>query len=103
MRKTDRRKRIWRKTGGRCAHCGKIVKGRDATIDHFVPQSRGGDYDIRNLMPLCRRCNEDKRAKDINPYTYYKYAPEDVIKDCERYKREWRQARQSAAGHNWTD
>nr|MCR4684566.1 HNH endonuclease [Lachnospiraceae bacterium] len=46
------RQKVWKKTGGVCAHCGKIIYGQK-TVDHVIPKSMGGSYTIANLMPLC--------------------------------------------------
>lgn len=44
----------------------KCVKCREAsamlTIDHVMPSSLGGEDSIKNLQPLCRRCNSSKGA-----------------------------------------
>jgi hypothetical protein len=47
-----------------CYLCGEefsdTVQGRELTIDHYHPLSRGGTWDIDNLKLACRRCNQDK-------------------------------------------
>ena len=40
-----------------CAYCGSI---KDLTIDHMLPQSRGGKHTYDNLVCCCRQCNEEK-------------------------------------------
>lgn len=30
------------------------------TIDHKIPQSRGGSHGLNNLVPCCKTCNEEK-------------------------------------------
>lgn len=37
----------------RCAYCG----GRATTIDHLLPQSRGGSWSWHNTVAACRGCN----------------------------------------------
>ncbi|MCR5058795.1 MAG: HNH endonuclease [Clostridiales bacterium] len=37
------------------------------TIDHFVPRSLGGTFDRRNLMPLCKDCNKERKSDYIDP------------------------------------
>lgn len=88
--KGERRKEVWKKTGGICAHCGKIAYGNHQTIDHFVPQSKGGGNDLRNLMPLCSKCNKDRSSKFIDPDEFYCYAPPEAIEDCKAYLRKRR-------------
>ena len=84
----DRLKRLWEKTGGLCAHCGRPASSRTRTVDHFIPRSKGGGYDIRNLMPLCQDCNKARGTKWINPYSFYKYAPDSLCRKCLDYAEE---------------
>lgn len=48
-----------------CALCwakhGRIKASR--CVDHIVDLEFGGDHDERNLQPLCRECNEDKKLE----------------------------------------
>lgn len=48
---------------GCCAYCG--VHSTDLTCDHIVPLKLGGDNNIENLVPACRRCNSSKRHKPL--------------------------------------
>ncbi len=91
MDKVGRRKAVWKKTNGVCAHCGKAVSSQKQTIDHFIPKSWGGSYDMRNLVPLCQDCNWERKADEVNPAKFYKYAPQNVIHMCLSYKRQWEQ------------
>jgi len=44
-----------------CALCMKpITNMKDATIDHIIPKSRGGDDGLRNLQLAHAKCNEQK-------------------------------------------
>lgn len=46
-----------------CHWCGgKIPKGKRAA-DHYIPLFRGGDHDVKNLVPSCKTCNSQKRDK----------------------------------------
>ena len=87
--KTNRRVYIWKKTGGICAHCGRQASSREQTIDHYVPKSWGGGYDLRNLMPLCKDCNRTRDNKPINAYQFYKYAPKTIVDQCIKYEKEF--------------
>lgn len=44
-----------------CAYCGKKPKRLEK--DHVVPLSRGGRHAIANIVPACRRCNQQKKDK----------------------------------------
>ena len=96
--KSDRRRNIWQKSNGLCAHCGKVIYGHNQTIDHFIPKALGGTFDTRNLMPLCRECNKIRSTKAINPSLFYRYAKKEAIMDCLAYKREWRSGHKNALG-----
>ena len=41
-----------------CQYCGK--RGRDLTLDHIIPRSRGGQSTWENLVACCRACNGRK-------------------------------------------
>ena len=47
---------------GRCNGCGTMFPYRNLTIDHIVPQSKGGSDHIENLQLLCGACNSMKGA-----------------------------------------
>ncbi len=49
----------------RCAYCQttEINSGQPMTVDHVVPESRGGLAEFDNLCFCCRRCNEFKGSK----------------------------------------
>ena len=85
MKKSTRHKLIWKKTHGRCAHCGKYPPYEFQTIDHFVPLSVGGTFDHRNLVPLCLSCNAERKSTKINPWKFYRYAPDGVKHKCWQY------------------
>ena len=52
---------------GKCIHCNtRLVVADDgqslgeATLEHIIPQTRGGTDDIENLAVACARCNRTK-------------------------------------------
>lgn len=92
---------LWRKTNGKCSHCGKSFSSKYQTIDHYVPRVIGGTYDQRNLFPLCYSCNQNRGARKIDPRKYYKYATEEMILDCLAYEEEFKKSRTSADGTMW--
>jgi 5-methylcytosine-specific restriction endonuclease McrA len=52
------RQSIYDRDGGACVYC---ASADDLTIDHKVPQKRGGDNSPENLQTACRVCNAKKR------------------------------------------
>jgi 5-methylcytosine-specific restriction endonuclease McrA len=67
------RRKVFEKTGGNCFYCGKkldydISEVEELSrsgfhVDHVIPLSRGGTYEIDNLVPSCFRCNKEKGDK----------------------------------------
>jgi len=52
---------------GKCIHCNtKLVVSDDgrrlgeATLEHVIPEAKGGTNDIVNLAVACARCNREK-------------------------------------------
>lgn len=52
----------------KCFYCGKNLKYRQITLDHFVPLSKGGKDEIFNLVTSCKKCN--KLKADILPENF---------------------------------
>jgi hypothetical protein len=50
--------------GYECAYCG-AVSGVEMTLDHVVPQAKGGAHSAENLKLACKTCNSSKGAKDL--------------------------------------
>jgi 5-methylcytosine-specific restriction endonuclease McrA len=56
--------------GGRCFECGKRLKvGKSLTLDHIVPESRGGRWLATNLQPFCAECQEKKADLPVETVT----------------------------------
>lgn len=50
------RKRVWKRDGGLCQHCGEATPLNKCHIDHIVSGLYGTNHDS-NLRTLCRRCH----------------------------------------------
>ena len=46
-----------------CQYCGEKVTKDNATLDHYIPQSKGGKNTKDNLRTLCLVCNGIKSSK----------------------------------------
>jgi 5-methylcytosine-specific restriction endonuclease McrA len=46
-----------------CYYCGKAISGRNKTVDHKTPISRGGTNKLDNLCMCCQSCNSKKNNK----------------------------------------
>ena len=96
--KGDRRRYIWQKANGVCAHCGRAANAALQTVDHVIPLSLGGGNDLRNLMPLCYSCNEERQSEEVEPTTFYCYAEEWAIDDFLFYRQKWERERRDSCG-----
>ena len=50
-----------------CQYCGKKKLGPKElwTIDHIIPQSRGGSHTWENVALACNKCNNKKGSKSL--------------------------------------
>lgn len=48
---------VWERDNFICQHCGAR---QYLSIDHIVPESRGGTLALDNLQTLCKSCNSSK-------------------------------------------
>jgi 5-methylcytosine-specific restriction endonuclease McrA len=51
---------IVKRDNHQCQYCGKHVSTAAATLDHIIPESRGGKNTFRNLVTACLKCNTFK-------------------------------------------
>lgn len=54
--------RLWKRSikekwNFKCAYCGS---DENLTIDHIIPQAKGGSDIITNVISCCQSCNQDK-------------------------------------------
>jgi len=54
------RDNVFLRDKGRCMYCGAELLRREATYDHVLPKSRGGQTSWENLVLACRSCNHGK-------------------------------------------
>lgn len=57
------RKHIYIRDGYMCQYCAKLLAAIDMTLDHVVPESRGGRSTWENLVACCRDCNRKKNDR----------------------------------------
>jgi 5-methylcytosine-specific restriction endonuclease McrA len=68
MNVSPRRRQLWQARRGLCHYCGIATKLRAesqsdpllATLDHVIPESKGGTSALTNLVLACYRCNNEK-------------------------------------------
>lgn len=68
--KLERRKEIFERDKYTCFYCGEKVSNINATLDHYIPQHKGGKNTKENLKTACLICNSIKSGK-----TYEEAAP----------------------------
>ena len=56
----DKRLILFKRDGWICQYCGDTVNRENATLDHYVPQARGGAHTKDNLRTCCLVCNSVK-------------------------------------------
>lgn len=59
----ENRIRVFERDNWKCHYCEEEVGGNNATLDHIIPQSKGGDNSIDNLVTCCLECNAIKSGK----------------------------------------
>ncbi len=67
--------------GERCAYCGDKMLSvgysqSSATLEHIVPLSIGGTWDIPNLVAVHRRCNLERNSAIVKLLSDPHNAPE---------------------------
>jgi len=46
--------------GTECIYCTTILKVRNMSLDHIIPQYRDGENSIENAQIICKKCNRRK-------------------------------------------
>ena len=59
------RKLIFERDEYECYYCGQKVTENTATIDHKIPQSKGGTNSKDNLVTCCFECNSIKSGRTL--------------------------------------
>jgi len=52
---------VWERDNFICQHCGTR---RHLSVDHVIPESKGGTLALDNLQTLCKSCNSRKGASN---------------------------------------
>lgn len=56
---------IYERDRGVCHLCRLAVRREDASVDHLIPEARGGESTLSNLALAHRRCNYSRGDKAI--------------------------------------
>lgn len=57
------KKNIYLRDRYTCGYCGKVFDKNDLSIDHIIPESRGGLTNWENCVTSCKKCNNNKDDK----------------------------------------
>lgn len=58
------KRRIYKRDGGHCCMCKRVVDLYDSQLDHRVALQFGGTNDESNLWTLCTECHDGKSARE---------------------------------------
>lgn len=58
------KRRIYKRDGGHCCMCQRVVDLYDSQLDHRVALQFGGTNDESNLWTLCTECHDGKSARE---------------------------------------
>ena len=61
----DKRNALFERDRWNCQYCGEKVTRNNATLDHYVPQSKNGNHSKENLRTCCLLCNSIKSGKSF--------------------------------------
>jgi hypothetical protein len=61
------RENVYRRDNYECVYCGDNNR-KTLTLDHVIPQSKGGKDTWDNLVTACRRCNGEKSNLTLEEY-----------------------------------
>ena len=63
------RENIYKRDNYECVYCGHGNK-KDLTLDHVIPQAKGGPNTWGNLVTSCRICNQEKADLTLDEYIF---------------------------------
>ena len=61
------RENIYKRDDYECVYCGKGER-KNLTLDHVIPQSKGGPNTWDNLVTACKKCNNEKASLTLEEY-----------------------------------
>lgn len=67
----------------RCCYCGEKLTSSNRTMDHMYPRRWGGVSIPENLIPSCKRCNQDK--KDMTYQQFQEWRKFKTPKEREKF------------------
>lgn len=80
------RRDVYNKYDGHCAYCGKKIEFDDMTIDHILPQSKGGKDTPENTVPACQLCNNQKADRSVEEFRDFISNLTDSLDENKQYR-----------------
>lgn len=62
------RRNIYKRDNYTCVYCQNSLSSSNLTLDHVVPQSKGGKDAWDNLVTCCKQCNSEKADLSIEEW-----------------------------------
>ena len=67
--------KIFNRSQGICFYCQKLMAYKPAqkcdnefTVEHLIPQSKGGKWNMTNCRAACRKCNEKRKKTPLKEF-----------------------------------
>jgi hypothetical protein len=72
---TDRKyvNSLFRREGGRCFYCLRVITLDACALDHVIAQVNGANHSYRNIVAACHGCNSEKQALDAPTFLRSRY------------------------------
>lgn len=70
----------------KCGYCGEKLTQKTRTMDHMYPRRWGGLSIPENLLPCCKKCNQDKKDMTYNQFLEWRKLSSPKARD-EFYKK----------------
>ena len=108
----EKRLAIYLRDGLACAYCGTgIEDGAQLTLDHLVPNAKGGSNAASNLVTCCHRCNSARGTRPVRTfcravagYLNHGLRAEDIerhVRNCARRALDTAAAKKLIAARGW--
>lgn len=59
--------RVYKRDRFQCTYCGVPGTETELEVDHIVAVANGGSHHMSNLTTACRKCNQEKGARPMQP------------------------------------
>lgn len=65
----EKRLAIYIRDGMACGYCGHSVEqGATLSLDHIIPNIKGGSNEATNLVTCCARCNSSRGVRSLRSF-----------------------------------